>query len=98
MLGERQINIHSQKSLDGVMNATRILLYSEVLKWYLLEGLEVTKVYQTFRYRPKKIFSSFAEQATDARRQGDLDPLLSLPANMAKVSVNSVYGKTITNN
>lgn len=60
---------------------------------------EVTRVYQTIKYEPKKIFSIFVEQATYARRQGDGDPSLSLHANMAKMSVNSVavYGKTIIN-
>ena len=73
---ELEVNIHSQKSLIGVMSATRLLLDSELLKWYLLEGREVTKVYKTFRYRPKKILSTFVEQATDARRQGDRDQTL----------------------
>ena len=92
-----QINQHSQKSLVGALRASHILRHSELLKWYLSEGLELTRVYQTYRYKQKPVYSSFVKQATDSRRQGDRDPSLSLHANMAKLSVNSVYGKTITN-
>ena len=94
---ECQINIHSQKSLVGALRASHILLHSELLKWYLSEGLDVSRVYQTYRYKQRPIYSSFVREATDSRRQGDRDPSLSLHANMAKLSVNSVYGKTITN-
>ena len=36
-------------------------------------------------------------QGTESWQQGDSDHSLALHANMAKLSVNSVYGKTITN-
>ena len=93
----REWSMSTQKALVGAAAATNILLHSELLRWYLSEGMVVSAVHKTYRYKKKVIFGDFVEQATDSRRRGDSDPSLTLHANMAKLSVNSVYGKTITN-
>lgn len=54
-------------------------------------------VHSIYRYVKRVAFQAFVDQETEARRLGDSDPSLSLHANMAKLSVNYVYGKTITN-
>ena len=53
--------------------------------------------YQNLPLQKEGNFEEFFVQTTEPRRQGDSDPSLALHANMAKLSVNSVYGKTITN-
>ena len=87
----------SQRMLIGSLKGDKILLLSDLLRWYLLHGLIVTRIYQVFEYTPRKIFESFGESVSKARREGDVDPSKSLLASTAKLIGNSVYGKTITN-
>ena len=91
------ISMSTHRSLVGANRAEGMLLHSELLRWYLKKGLVASNVTKTYRYQKKAIFEEFVIQATESRRQGDSDPSLALHANMAKLSVNSVYGKTITN-
>ena len=86
-----------QRMLIGSMFGEKILLLSELAKWYLEQGLEITKVYQLVEYRPRCAFAPFGESVSDARRRGDQDPDLELLATTSKLVGNSAYGKTITN-
>lgn len=86
-----------QRMLIGSMHASKILLFSGLLKWYLEHGLKVTKVYRMFCYQPKAVFRKFGESVSAARREGDTDPDKALLGEMHKLVGNSVYGKTITN-
>ena len=94
---EHNIAPSANRGLVGAMAAKKMLLHSDLLRWYLDEGLEVSMVHSTYRYIKRVAFADFVDQATASRRAGDADPSLTLHANMAKLSVNSVYGKTITN-
>ena len=85
-----------RRCLVGAMSATKILLLSELLRWYLKHGLVVTKIYQVIQYNAQPTFASFAQSVTEARRQGDSDLSKQLLANTAKLVGNSFYGKTIT--
>ena len=89
------MNASTHKSLVGANRAEGMLLHSELLRWYLEKGLVASNITKTFCYKKKAIFEEFVVQATESRRQGDSDPSLALHANMAKLSVNSVHGKTI---
>ena len=75
----------------------RILLFSELLKWYLTHGLVVGEIYQAIQFRPNATFKSFGESVSDARRHGDVDPSKQLLADTSKLIGNSSYGKLITN-
>ena len=86
-----------QRMLVGSMKGDDILLLSELVRWYLQEGLEVTNVTEIFQFTPKKCFDRFGQSVSEARRQGDIDISKSLLADTAKLTGNSVYGKTITN-
>lgn len=86
-----------KRMLIGSMFGEKILLFTELVKWYLDQGLKVTKIYSIFSYKRAAIFRRFGESVSDARRQGDADPDKALMADMAKLIGNSVYGKTITN-
>ena len=61
------------------------------------KGLVASNVTKTYRYQKKAMYEEFVIQATEFWRKGDSDPSLALHAYMAKLSVNSVYGKTLTN-
>ena len=59
------------KKLLSVMKTKKILLYTPLIKWYLHHGSRLTAV----EYEPRKSFSWFPEEVTNARRQDDKDPL-----------------------
>ena len=86
-----------QRMLVGSMRGERVLLLSELARWYLAHGLEITKVYQLVEYTPRQAFATFGQSVSNARRQGDKHPDLELLASTSKLVGNSAYGKTITN-
>jgi hypothetical protein len=83
--------------LVGSLFGEKIILLSELAKWYLEKGLVITKIYQMVDYIPRAIYAEFASSVSAARRLGDADPDMSLLANTSKLIGNSAYGKTITN-
>ncbi|KAL9989202.1 hypothetical protein ACROYT_G003726 [Oculina patagonica] len=83
------------KKLVGALSAKKILLYAPLLRWYVEHGAEITAVYRTIDYKPKKIFPWFVEEVTEARRTGDVDKSKALLADVFKLLGNSAYGKLI---
>ena len=86
-----------RRSLIGSYHAKGILLSTPMLRWYVLNGLRVTHIYQTIEYTPQACFKDFGEKVSKARRQGDLNPDSAIIADTMKLLGNSGYGKTITN-
>ena len=84
-----------QKKLLGVLSAKKILLYAPLLRWYLDNGLEITAVYRSIDYKPRKIFEWFVKELADNRRKGDADKEKALLAEVFKLLGNSAYGKFI---
>ena len=84
-----------QRYLIGSMFGKQILLLTELLKWYLQQGLVVDKVYKVIEFERAPILKSFGDSVTEARRGGDTDSSQKLLANTAKLIGNSLYGKTI---
>ena len=66
-----------QCMLVGSLKATKILLLSELVRWYLNHGLKISKIYQLIEYTPKKSFEAFGLSVSEARRLGDIDPTKS---------------------
>ena len=91
------MSLSKHRSPVGANRADCMLLHSELLRLYLTKGLVASNVTKTHRYKKNPILEEFVIQATESRRQGDSDRSLELHAIMAKLSVNSVYGSTITN-
>ena len=79
------------------MFGEKIMIITPLLKWYLLKGLVVTRIYQVVEYSPATCFQKFGEAVSDARRAGDADPHKKIIAETNKLDGNSSYGKTITN-
>ena len=84
-----------RRSLIGSFFATKIMLGTLLLKWYLAHDLEVPKIYQVVEYTPKRCFELFGNAVSDARR--DRYPDQAIIADTMKLVENSSYGKTITN-
>ena len=47
--------------------ATKILLYSPMLKWYISHGLKVTAIHKYLKYESSQPFSWFLEKVSKAR-------------------------------
>jgi hypothetical protein len=85
---------HPTRMLISSYHAEKILLATPLLKYYLHQGLEVTKIHLIIEYTPDRCFSSVAEAVTDARRKGDSAPDYAVLAETMKLVGNSIYGKT----
>ena len=84
-----------QRYLIGSLYGEKILLLTELLRWYLDQGLEVSRIYQVIEFERAAILKPFGESVTEARRAGDIDTAQQLLASTAKLIGNSLYGKTI---
>ena len=84
-----------QRYLIGSMVGEKILLLTELLRWYLQQGLQVSRIYQVVEFERSPILKPFGESVTAARRAGDVDSAQKLLASTAKLVGNSLYGKTI---
>jgi G:T-mismatch repair DNA endonuclease (very short patch repair protein) len=86
-----------QRMLIGSMKGTRILLFSELARWYLQNGLNITRLHTLIEYTPEQPFKLFGDSVSDARREGDADASKAILADTNKLIGNSCYGKTIVN-
>ena len=94
---EHKLPQKPRRGLIGSMFANKILLATPLLRWYLKHGLEVTEVYQVVEFVPKSCFESFADDVSNARRQGERDPSTAFIAETMKLFGNSGYGRSLTN-
>ena len=72
-----------------------MLIATPLLKWYLMKGFKVSRVYQAVEYKPVRCFKGFEKEVSAARRAGDLDPDKSIIADTMKLLGNSAYGSMI---
>ena len=84
-----------QRCLIGSMRGEKILLLSELLKWYLEQGLVVSRIYRLVEFERAPILKPFGESVAEARCTGDSDPAKQLLGSTTKLVGNSLYGKTI---
>ena len=94
---ENNIEFNKGNKLIGSYFGKEIVLYSPLLKWYLQEGLIITKFHCAIAYKPEYAFKKFADEVSDARRAGDVGKGYELIAETMKLFGNSAYGKTVTN-
>ena len=92
-LGDRMLCLARQRGylstpsrmLVGALKGERILLFSELARWYLQHGLVITRIYQLLQYKRGKPFQSFGESVSATRREEDSDPAKSVIAeNLAR--------------
>jgi hypothetical protein len=93
---ENNVPFNKRKILIGSYFGKEIVLYSPLLKWYLQQGLKITKFYGAIKYQREYAFQQFADEVSDARRAGDADKVYELKAETMKLFGNSGYGKCIT--
>ena len=88
---------YKSRKLIGSYFGTQMMFHTDLLKWYLKKGLVVSNITRAVRYEKKAPFKKFAENVSNARRQGDKCNDYKLIGDMMKLLGNSSYGKTITN-
>ena len=71
-------HLKDNKKLLGVTNAKEILLYTELIEWYLNHGLEITAIHNILKYEPGTPFEWFPEEVSNARRDGDIEDMIKL--------------------
>ena len=87
-----------KRSLISSMHATGIILLTPLLKWYLEQGLEVTRVYYTISYNGKECFNWFTKDVCSDRRAADLGGIeLKMVGEAMKLMGNAGYGHTMMN-
>ena len=97
-ISENNIKLTSRRLLVSDMQATEILLSSDLLRFYITElDLQCTEVYQVVEYVGKNVFDAFVNEVTRRRLEGARDPEKEPIANLFKTIGNSSYGSTILN-
>nr|XP_039265898.1 uncharacterized protein LOC120341457 [Styela clava] len=86
-----------RRLLIGSYFGDKILLATELVRWYLDHGLHITHIYQFIEYEPKACFVPFCNEVSMARRNGDMSPEKAILADTYKLLGNSSYGKTLEN-
>lgn len=94
---EENLSQKSRYLLVGGMRAEKILLFTPLLRWYIFHGLKVTNIHRVVEYFKKACFQSFGKEVTDARREGDNHPSMSVMALLMKLIGNAAFGGTIIN-
>ncbi len=89
----------ARKLLVQSMKGEQIFLVTDLLKFYLAEGLFVTKVWDVIHYTPRKCFKDMLEGVADLRREADQnaenDLLFGIAASNAKDFSNCLYGSLL---
>ena len=91
------LNSNPRRLLVGALKATKMLIATPLLKWYLEHGLVVTKIHQVVEYGKMRCFRKFVKNVSDARRSGDVDSSKAIIADLNKLVGNSAYGSMIMN-
>ena len=92
---KNKMPISKSKKLIGSMFGKKILLYTPLLKWYIKQGLVITKFYKAITYTPDKCFTKIVQDVSDARRAGDKNPDMAIIAETSKLIGNALYGRCV---
>ena len=80
-------------------HAEKILLSSDLVKYYLSMGVEINKIYTLIEFPEASAkFSECVKIAEDNRRLSDINPEFKPLAELSKLLYNSIYGKACQNN
>lgn len=67
------------------MAAQDLLLCSDLIKWYIHNGLVVTAVHEALEFVPSKPFVHMVSQIENMRRAADANPSMKIQADIAKL-------------
>ena len=86
-----------QRYLISSYFGEKILINSEMAKFYLDLGLKITRIYEFIQFHPSKCFESLALQIAADRREGDRHPDFQILAMTSKLTGNSLYSASLLN-
>ena len=92
---QNDISFDYKRILISTNQAERILLATPLLRWYLKNNSEITKIYQIIEYQPKKCFKNFIDKVTEFRIEGDRNPDKAIIGDTYKLLSNSSYGSVL---
>ncbi len=90
---DHEIMTTPRRALIGSYKGEKILLGSPLLKFYLEEGLVVSRVYQAIQWQPKRCLKPFGDFVSNSRRAADADPQQKILGETAKLVGNSGFGR-----
>jgi len=99
---EHGLSTQPRKMLVGGMRGHKVLIATPLLRWYILHGMRITKIYQVVEYNnPSSCFQEFVQEITHARREGDRlvneNGTGSVLSDTMKLIGNSAFGSMIMN-
>ena len=92
---KHKLSTSPRRLLTSGFEGVKILVISDLLKYYISMGLVVTKIYEIFEFEGGYPFVDFIDKLTDLRRQGDKDKDKAVLASLAKLLANSSYGSLL---
>ena len=63
---QNDISFDYKRLLISTNQAERILIATPLLRWYLKNNSEITKIYQIIEYQPKECFKNFIDKVTES--------------------------------
>ena len=84
-----------KRLLISGLQASKILLATPLLKWYLNNHCQIKKNYQIIEYQPETAFKSFIDKVTYHRIEGDRNPDKAVIGDTYKLLSNSSYGSIL---
>ena len=85
---------HKRLLISG-LKAKKILLATPLLRWYLANHCDVTRIYQIVEFQPTTAFKSFIDTVTMHRIRGDQNPDMAIIGDTYKLLSNSSYGSVL---
>ena len=92
---ENEIEFNDKRLLISGLRARKILLATPLLRWYLSNNCEVTKIYPIIEFQPKYSFRSFIDKVTQHRIEGDQNPDKAIIGDTYKLLSNISYGSIL---
>ena len=92
---QNDISFDYKRILISTNQAERILIATPLLRWYLKNNSEITKIYQIIEYQPKKCLKHFIDKVTEFRIEGDRNPDKAIIGDTYKLLSNSSYGSVL---
>ena len=86
---QNDIKFDYKKLLVGGTSASKTLLSTPRLQWYLKNNCEITKIYQIIEYQPKLSFRCFIETVTKYQLEGERNSDKAIIGETYKLVSNS---------
>ena len=86
---ERGLSEKPRPLLIAGLRAERIPLATPLLRWYMRNGLQISRVYEVVECQRERPFKEFILELADMRRRALKDPAMAPLGNLAKLIANS---------